>query len=175
MVDPSGADALKPDPGEPARRALSEQAFERYAERVLPGYLKPGSPTPRTWTLGDATWQRFCDASRKWCRLKAMFEFTSKIADGFWLDEVSSGELAPGAEMGALTGRPHRQPVSETPNGLRDYASDLQKRLHKAGVKLDTILTVKLDHVVGGFLTRAEAELVVSTAEAELTKAKQPA
>ena len=156
-------------------RETVEEAFGAYCKRVLPDYLRPDAPTPATWGCGRKEWERFCDGARKWLKVKAYLDFTAKIADGFWLDEVATGELPRGTGVSVTTGRPVRQSVSETPNSLRDHATQLRSELSKAGVWLGDLEMGKLDMVIRGFASRAEAQNVVAMAESALQQARAPA
>jgi hypothetical protein len=119
--------------------------FEAYVERTMPGFLRAGVP-PETWTGTADDWEELTGLARSQHRQRAAMSFVVDVSEhAFYPDELASGQLRPGAEIYAATGKVKRPVPSPVPAHLMNEAQAVLMGARGRQIGLIPQVTVALE------------------------------
>jgi len=151
-----------------------DSALEAYTRRMMPDYLREGSAPPATWREGPEAWELARELATAHFRRLAAFEFMRAIADrGFTVEELVTGEMQRGAEVGVFSGNVHRPSASEVEPEAVQQAQRLRREVTQLGVTLDGIMSADLDSIANGRLDAKRAAVVLRQVAAAVNAEKE--
>lgn len=149
--------------------------FEAFCSRravLVPEELREGASAPETWPHSAESWEVFAEAAREHLRFKPLHDFAYRIGLlGYFPDELATGQLRPGAEINAVTGRVVRHWAAYDEPTIR-RARELVRELAQSQAEMDGILRGDLEAIGQGRQVGSEKRLRI-VLEAAATALRQ--
>ena len=156
----------------------AQAAFERYVARLRPGdlqvpaQLQEGSSAPPSWTGTPEEWEAVRRRAVAALREKPAYDFGYAVAvEGYYPDELATGQLRQGAEVLRSSGKVvRRHPAHDEPTMRR--ARELVHEMAQAQVQLEVTLMLDLERVASGRPVghARRVKVVIEAAESALSQ-----